>query len=64
VSHGLNLGLPGNGVRSIRLNGFTFGVEFANIVELTDAPVSQILARLSQGGMATLPDGKVTYPSV
>ena len=30
--------------------------------QATDAAVSQVLARLKQGGMSTLPDGKVTYP--
>jgi hypothetical protein len=31
--------------------------------QATDADVSEVLARLRQGGMVTLPDGKVTYPS-
>jgi hypothetical protein len=30
--------------------------------QATDAAVSQVLARLKEGGMSTLPDGKVTYP--
>ena len=28
----------------------------------TDEAVSEVLARLKEGGMSTLPDGKVTYP--
>lgn len=31
--------------------------------QAADAAVSEVLARLSQGGLVTLPDGKVTYPS-
>jgi hypothetical protein len=31
--------------------------------QTTDAAVSEALARLSEGGMVTLPEGKVTYPS-
>jgi hypothetical protein len=30
--------------------------------QATDAAVSEVLTRLSQGGMVSLPDGKVTYP--
>ncbi len=30
--------------------------------QATDAAVSEVLARLKEGGMSTLPDGKVTYP--
>ena len=31
--------------------------------QATDAAVGEVIARLTQGGMVTLPDGKVTYPS-
>jgi hypothetical protein len=30
--------------------------------QATDAAVSEVIARLTQCGMLTLPDGKVTYP--
>ena len=30
--------------------------------QATDAAVNEVLARLKEGGMSTLPDGKVTYP--
>ena len=31
--------------------------------QTTDVAVGEVLALLKQGGMLTLPDGKVTYPS-
>jgi hypothetical protein len=30
--------------------------------QATDVAVGEVLAQLKQGGMLTLPDGKVTYP--
>ena len=30
--------------------------------QTTDVAVGEVLAQLKQGGMLTLPDGKVTYP--